>query len=66
METDGVTAATKAADETGENAILFIVSQSKDAETTHMDADDYLCTVLEGLGYVKTVAAFRAMKKWYS
>jgi hypothetical protein len=37
-----------------------------DTEIGHGRADDILCELLKNLGYVKTVAAFDALTKWYA
>lgn len=39
---------------------------SGDKEQNHKTADDDLCALLEDLGYVETVRAFRELPKWYS
>lgn len=44
-----------------------IASLSKaDTERGHKDADTILCEMLTELGYTKTVAAFKALDKWYA
>jgi hypothetical protein len=37
-----------------------------DREEGHYQADMVLCEMLESLGYVKAVEAFRSIKKWYA
>ena len=37
-----------------------------DVEAAHCDADAILCDVLRGLGYTKTVEAWKRVDKWYA
>lgn len=37
-----------------------------DEESDHQTADEILCTLLENLGFPKTVAAWRKVAKWYA
>lgn len=40
--------------------------RTRDTEQDHWEADQILCELLTGLGYVRVVKAFRKVKKWYS
>lgn len=44
----------------------FGTSEDFDTEEIHSKADEILCELLESLGYLKTVRAFRELPKWYS
>lgn len=37
-----------------------------DQEDAHQYADNFLCALLESLGYTETVKVFRSLDKWYS
>lgn len=39
---------------------------SEDLEMNHVRADELLLVLLSLLGYIKTVAAFRDVDKWYA
>jgi hypothetical protein len=41
-------------------------AMSGDKENDHQEADHILCELLTSLGYTETVAAFRAVDKWYA
>jgi hypothetical protein len=45
---------------------LRAIDLEGDAELGHKRADEILAALLVSVGYVKTVAAYRRMKKWYS
>lgn len=51
---------------TDEAAAAKIVALDNDKENRHIEGDHLLCELLTGLGYAKTVEAFKAMEKWYS
>ncbi len=40
--------------------------QSGDCEASHTAADDYLCDLLNKLGFHETVEEFHKIKKWYA
>lgn len=42
------------------------LEEEDDTEHAHVEADGILCELLEELGYVELVAAFRALYKWYA
>lgn len=35
-------------------------------EADHAAADDILCEMMQGLGYTKTVEAWKSVGKWYA
>lgn len=42
------------------------LSGSRDIESSHADADEYLCDLLKHLGYDIVVEEYYKLDKWYS
>lgn len=45
---------------------LVRLQSSGDTEVAHSDADEILCTLLEGLGYGDVVKQYHKVDKWFA